>query len=52
VDELSKDYKKDATKLTSAGQYEHNLNMHMLEMFLDTSRQSKESYQFKLHLMK
>jgi hypothetical protein len=32
IDELSKAFKKDATELTSAGQYEHNLTLHMLKV--------------------
>jgi hypothetical protein len=52
VDELSKAYKKDATELTSAGQYEHNLTLHMLKVFLEAGGRSNESYRFELRLMK
>ncbi len=52
VDKLSKAYKKDATELTSAGQYEHNLTLHMLKVFLEAGGRSNESYRFELRLMK
>jgi hypothetical protein len=51
VDDLSKAFQKDVTKLTSAGQYKHNLTLHMLKVFLDAGGCSNESYRFELRLM-
>ena len=47
---LAVDFRRDAPELVTAGQYDHNLTLSMLKIFLAAGRTNNGNYQFSLRL--
>ena len=50
--QMAADYRTAAKKLTTAGQYDHNLTLNMLNSFLDAGGKDNEDYHFELRSLK
>ena len=48
LESLAVDFRKDARELTTAGQYDHNLTITMLKIFLLAGGPGNEDYRFPL----
>jgi hypothetical protein len=49
---LGADFRKDARELTTAGQYDHNLTLSMMKIFLQAGGSGNEDYRFPLRTIK
>jgi hypothetical protein len=49
---LAAHFRKDANELTTAGQYDHNLTLGMLKIFLLAGGSGNEDYRFPLRSVK
>jgi hypothetical protein len=49
---LGADFRKDARLLTTTGQYDHNLTLSMLKIFLLAGGSGNEDYRFPLRSVK
>jgi hypothetical protein len=52
IEMLASDFRKDACELTTAGQYDHNLTLTMLETFLLAGGSGNENFRFQLRTTK
>jgi hypothetical protein len=52
IELLAVDFHRDALELATAGQYEHNLTLSMLKIFLIAGGANNGNYQFPLRLLK
>lgn len=52
IELLAVDFRRDALELATAGQYEHNLTLSMLKIFLLAGGTNNGNYQFPLRLLK
>jgi hypothetical protein len=52
IELLAIDFRHDALELVTAGQYDHNLTLSMLKIFLLAGGANNENYQFPLQLLK
>jgi Zinc knuckle len=52
LESLAADFRKDARELTTAGQYDHNLTLTMLKIFLLAGGAGNEDYRFPLRSTK
>ena len=52
LESLAADFRRDARELTTAGQYDHNLTLSMLKIFLLAGGAGNEDYRFSLRSTK
>jgi hypothetical protein len=52
IELLAVDFRRDALELVTAGQYDHNLTLSMLKIFLMAGGANNGNYQFPLRLLK
>ena len=52
LEQLAADFRKDARELTTAGQYDHNLTLAMLKIFLQAGGAGNEDFRFPLRSVK
>ena len=52
LESLSADFRKDAKELVTAGHYDHNLTLNMLEAFLKAGGPTNEDFRFPLRTLK
>ena len=52
LESLAADFRRDAKELVTAGHYDHNLSLNMLEAFLKAGGPTNEDYRFPLRSLK
>jgi hypothetical protein len=52
LEELGRDFRRDSTELITAGQYDHNLTLSMLKIFLQAGGRGNEDFRFALRMRK
>ena len=52
LEQLAADFRKDARELTTAGQYDHNLTLTMLKIFLQAGGSGNEDFRYPLRAVK
>ena len=52
LESLAADFRKDAKELVTAGHYDHNLSLNMLEAFLKAGGPTNEDFRFPLRTLK
>ena len=52
LEQLAAQFRKDALELTTAGQYDHNLTLLMMKIFLLVGGSGNEDFRFPLHATK
>jgi hypothetical protein len=52
LEDLGRDFRRDATELITAGQYDHNLTLTMLKIFLQAGGRGNEDFRFALRMRK
>jgi hypothetical protein len=52
LEELGRDFRRDLTELITAGQYDHNLTLSMLKIFLQAGGRGNEDFCFALRMQK